>query len=80
MKKMEGKNKRQNEIKKLKKKRIRFFEYNIFIKLQFSTNIMANEVKTPIQNYFEKVLYENLTLLLSSDQNLSKINNHLYMY
>jgi hypothetical protein len=22
---------------------------------------MANEVKTPIQNYFEKVLYENLT-------------------
>jgi hypothetical protein len=30
---------------------------NIFIKLQFSTNIMANEVKTPIQNYFEKVLY-----------------------
>jgi hypothetical protein len=25
------------------------------------TNIMANEVKTPIQNYFEKVLYENLT-------------------
>ena len=34
---------------------------NIFIKLQFSTNIMANEVKTPIQNYFEKVLYENLT-------------------
>jgi hypothetical protein len=21
---------------------------------------MANEVKTPIQNYFEKVLYENL--------------------
>jgi hypothetical protein len=34
---------------------------NIFIKLQFSTNIMVNEVKTPIQNYFEKVLYENLT-------------------
>ena len=34
---------------------------NIFIKFQFSTNIMANEVKTPIQNYFEKVLYENLT-------------------
>ena len=34
---------------------------NIFIKLQFSTNIMANEVKKPIQNYFEKVLYENLT-------------------
>ena len=25
------------------------------------TNIMANQVKTPIQNYFEKVLYENLT-------------------
>ena len=24
-------------------------------------NIMANEVKTPIQNYFEKVLYESLT-------------------
>ena len=24
-------------------------------------NIMANQVKTPIQNYFEKVLYENLT-------------------
>ena len=34
---------------------------NIFIKPQFSTNIMANEVKTPIQNYFEEVLYENLT-------------------
>ena len=26
-----------------------------------STNIMANQVKTPIQNYFEKVLYENMT-------------------
>jgi hypothetical protein len=25
------------------------------------TNIMANQVKMPIQNYFEKVLYENLT-------------------
>ena len=25
------------------------------------TNIMANQVKTSIQNYFEKVLYENLT-------------------
>jgi hypothetical protein len=25
------------------------------------TNIMVNQVKTPIQNYFEKVLYENLT-------------------
>jgi hypothetical protein len=24
------------------------------------TNIMVNQVKTPIQNYFEKVLYENL--------------------
>ena len=24
-------------------------------------NIMANQVKTPIQNYFEKVLYESLT-------------------
>jgi hypothetical protein len=34
---------------------------NIFIKLQMDTNIMANQVKTPIQNYFEKVLYENLT-------------------
>ena len=34
---------------------------NIFIKLQLGTNIMANEVKTPIQHYFEKVLYENLT-------------------
>jgi hypothetical protein len=29
--------------------------------LQMGTNIMANQVKTPIQNYFEKVLYENLT-------------------
>ena len=28
--------------------------------LQMSTNIMANQVKTPIQNYFEKVLYGNL--------------------
>jgi hypothetical protein len=24
-------------------------------------NIMVNQIKTPIQNYFEKVLYENLT-------------------
>ena len=29
--------------------------------LQMGTNIMANQVKTSIQNYFEKVLYENLT-------------------
>ena len=28
--------------------------------LQRGTNIMANQVKTSIQNYFEKVLYENL--------------------
>ena len=34
---------------------------NIFIMLQMGTNIMANQVKTPIQNYFEKVFYENLT-------------------
>ena len=34
---------------------------NIFIMLQRGTNIMENKVKTPIQNYFEKVLYENLT-------------------
>ena len=34
---------------------------NIFIKLQMGTNIMANQVKTQIHNYFEKVLYENLT-------------------
>ena len=34
---------------------------NIFIMLQRGTNIMANRVKTPIQNYLEKVLYENLT-------------------
>ena len=27
------------------------------------TNIKANQVKTPIQNYFEKVLYENLTIV-----------------
>jgi hypothetical protein len=25
------------------------------------TNIIANQVKTPIQNYFEQVLCENLT-------------------
>jgi hypothetical protein len=25
------------------------------------TNIMVNQVKTPIQNYLKKVLYENLT-------------------
>ena len=31
--------------------------------LQMGTNIMANQVKTSIQNYFEKVLYENLTFL-----------------
>ena len=34
---------------------------NIFIKLQMGTNIIANQVNTPIQNYFEHVLYENLT-------------------
>jgi hypothetical protein len=34
---------------------------NIFIMLQRGTNIIANQVKTSIQNYFEKVLYENLT-------------------
>ena len=28
--------------------------------LQMGTNIMANEVKTPTQNYLENVLYENL--------------------
>jgi hypothetical protein len=38
---------------------------NIFIMLQRGTNIMANQVKTSIQNYFEKVLYENLTFLPS---------------
>jgi hypothetical protein len=34
---------------------------NIFIMLQRGTNVMANQVKTPIQKYIEKVLYENLT-------------------
>jgi hypothetical protein len=34
---------------------------NIFIMLQRDTDIMANKIKTQIQNYFEKVLYENLT-------------------
>jgi hypothetical protein len=34
---------------------------NIFIMLQRGTNIMSNQVKISIQNYFEKVLYENLT-------------------
>ena len=29
--------------------------------LQRGTNIRANQVKTPMQNYFEKVLYEYLT-------------------
>jgi hypothetical protein len=28
--------------------------------LQRGTNIVENQVKTPKQNYFEKVLYENL--------------------
>jgi len=31
------------------------------IMLQRVTNNMANQVKTSIQNYFENVLYENLT-------------------
>ena len=35
---------------------------NIFIMLQMGTNIMANQVKTQIQNYFEKVLYGNLAI------------------
>ena len=34
---------------------------NIFIIIQRGTNIIANPVNTPIQNYFENVLYENLT-------------------
>ena len=34
---------------------------NVFIILQMGIDIMANQVKTPIQNYFEKVLYGNLT-------------------
>jgi hypothetical protein len=35
---------------------------NLFIMLQRGTNIMANQIKTPIQIYnIEKVLYENLT-------------------
>jgi hypothetical protein len=29
--------------------------------LQRGTNIMANQVTSPINNYFEKVLYEILT-------------------
>jgi hypothetical protein len=47
---------------------------NIFIKLQMGTNIMANQVKTPIQNYFEKVLYENLTfeIVFAFEINLMK--------
>ena len=39
---------------------------NIFIMLQMGTNIMANQVKTPIQNFFEKVLYGNLSIWDSS--------------
>ena len=34
---------------------------NIIIMLQRGTNIMANQVKTQVQIYFEKGLYENLT-------------------
>ena len=37
------------------------YQINIFIMLQRDTDIMANKTKTQIQNYFEKVLYENLT-------------------
>ena len=42
------------------------------------TNIMANQVTTPIQNYFEKVLYENLTfeippLFFQSSRGIKKI-------
>jgi hypothetical protein len=33
--------------------------------LQRGTNIMANEVMAPINNYFEKALYENLTFEIS---------------
>jgi hypothetical protein len=36
---------------------------NIFIMLQRGANIMVSQFKTPIQNYFEKVLYENLRFL-----------------
>ena len=38
---------------------------NIFIMLQRGTNIMANQVMAPINNYFEKALYENLTFEIS---------------
>jgi hypothetical protein len=40
---------------------------NIFIKLQMGTNIMANQVKTPKQNYFEvifRVRFENQDIAL----------------
>jgi hypothetical protein len=37
-------------------KRNRNIKNIIIIMLQRGTNMMANQVKTPIQNYFEKVL------------------------
>ena len=49
---------------------------NIFIKLQMGTNIMANQVKTPIQNYFEKVLYGNLTIEIPPLWFFSKNNSN----
>ena len=45
--------------------------------LQRGINIMANQVKTPIQNYFGKVLYENLTFeippVFKSSRGIKKI-------
>ena len=40
------------------------------------TNIMANQVKTPIQNYFEKVLYGNLTFEIPPLWFFSKNNSN----
>ena len=50
--------------------------------LQMGTNIMANQVKPPIQNYFEKVLYEYLIFKIPplcffflSSRGITKIRN-----
>ena len=54
----------KGEITLLTSENIKPYFIFIIFRVRFANqyiHILANEVKTPIQNYFEKVLYENLT-------------------
>jgi hypothetical protein len=37
------------------------FDWSVILLINESEKVIIFKVKTPIQNYFEKVLYENLT-------------------